>query len=664
MARMRAAGICCGGVQVAMRHNGIKWQTMMVAVIPIVLMAAILEGYGLFTRFGDLDHSLTERSKSLARQLAASSEYAVFSGNTALLRQYADAARTQSDVKRVIVYNSAEKVLAQSAANNSPDELRPVSLGASGALYENDVSLWVYEPILPTEIKLDDMGYGYSPSEKGKKFLGGVLLEVSKQSLNDEKLNILITTLLITGGVLVLGLMVAFRVAQKITRPILELNCAIFDIGVGKLDTRVHDLGVNELDRLAEGVNTMAQQLLEDRNTLQNRVDEATEELRQKKEQAEDANHDKSRFLAAASHDLRQPLHALGLFVDELRRKVDTPEQTKLVGLIEESITAMSKLLNSLLDVSKLDAGVVVPRVHPFAIQVLLNRMENDYRSMAASKGLTLHIRPSMARVESDSILLERILLNLINNAIAYTPEGGCILVACRKRGNQLRIEVRDNGIGIGEENQKNIFREFFQLGNEERRRDKGLGLGLAIVDRLSKLLNHPVSLRSVPGRGSVFTVDIPLAENIGEESTGEVSSTYVPVAGSQPVRQVETLQDARVLVVDDDELVLSGTVGLLEAWGCSVKMATSVAEARDQLGSAEFDLLICDFRLADGAGLDVIRAAERIRRTYVPSILISGDTGPEVLRKVSAEGRHLLHKPVRPAKLRSLMLFLLAGNR
>jgi CheY-like chemotaxis protein len=149
-----------------------------------------------------------------------------------------------------------------------------------------------------------------------------------------------------------------------------------------------------------------------------------------------------------------------------------------------------------------------------------------------------------------------------------------------------------------------------------------------------------------------------------GEEKAQAVDALHVPAAQEQRASQREALQDARVLVVDDDELVLSGTVGLLEAWGCSVSMATSVAEACEQLGKAEFDLLICDFRLADGAGLDIIRAAETIRRQYVPSILVSGDTSPEVLRKVSAEGQYLLHKPVRPAKMRALMLFLLAGNR
>jgi two-component system, sensor histidine kinase len=280
---------------------------------------------------------------------------------------------------------------------------------------------------------------------------------------------------------------------------------------------------------------------------------------------------------------------------------------------------------------------------------------------MAASKGLVLRIRPSVARVESDSILLERILLNLINNAIAYTPEGGRILVACRKRGDWLRIEVRDNGIGIRPENQQYIFREFFQLGNEERRRDKGLGLGLAIVDRLSKLLNHPISLHSASGQGSVFAVDVPLAHGVQLPETSEPPAA---VGQERSASHAVPLKGARVLVVDDDDLVLSGTRGLLDSWGCQAQEATSVAGARKLLDDASFDLLICDYRLADGAGLEVIHNAERIRGEYVPSILISGDTGPEVLRKVSAEKRHLLHKPVSAAKLRSLALFLLAGNR
>ena len=645
-----------------MRRNGIKWQTMMVAVIPILLMAIVLVGHGLYMRFHDLDRSLLERSRSLTKQLAASSEYAVFSGNSDLLHQYINAAFSQRDVNRIIIYDASEKVLAKSAIKNREAALLPHRLDAASSIYQNRNVLWLYEPIMPTEIKLDDMDFGVSARKPGKTALGGVLVEISKRRLNSDKADMLVTTLLVAICVLLLGLIAAFHVARKITAPIMELDDAIRRIGEGRLDTRVSsDLQVDELNRLGEGVNTMSRQLQQERDTLQKRIDEATEELRSKKEQAEDANQDKSRFLAAASHDLRQPLHALGLFVDELRRKVSTEEQKRIVALIEESTTAMSQLLNSLLDISKLDAGVVVPRLHAFPIEFLLERMANDYMPMAASKGLVLRIRPSSARVESDSILLERILLNLINNAIAYTPEGGRILVACRKRGDWLRIEVRDNGIGIKPENQQQIFREFFQLGNEERRRDKGLGLGLAIVERLSRLLNHPIALRSMPGQGSVFTVDVPLAESV---TLTEVVEPPFTIAQERSAAHAVPLKGARVLVVDDDELVLSGTRGLLDSWGCQTRDATTVGEAREQLESGSFDLLICDYRLADGAGLEVIQEAERIRGDYVPSILISGDTGPEVLRKVSAAKRHLLHKPVSAAKLRSLALFLLAGNR
>lgn len=646
-----------------MKPNGIKLKTMMVAIVPILLMALLLEGYEIYMRFDDLQRSLMESSSSLTKQLAASGEYAVFSHNTELLKQYVDSAYAQSNVNRVIVYDAAGNVLMNSTVKNGISELLPAKLDSSSSHYENKKSLWLYEPIVPTEVRLDGLGDEASSTNSKAAALGGVLVEISKNHLNERKTQILVGSLAITLAVFLIALIVAFRVARKITRPIIELNDAILKIGKGAMDVRVQPQGVSELDQLALGVNTMARQLQQDRNTLQTRVDEATAELLQKKEMAENASQDKSRFLAAASHDLRQPLHALGLFVEELQSKVSTPEQTRIVELVEESISAMSKLLNSLLDISKLDAGVVVPRIASFQIQQLLSRMANDYIPIASNKGLTLRIRPCAAWVMSDSVLVERILLNLINNAIAYTPEGGRILVACRRRGESLRIEVRDSGIGIETESQQNVFREFFQLGNIERDRDKGLGLGLAIVERLSKLLKHPVSLYSRPGCGSVFAVEIPLTNNMvpeGQKMSEQLSSLRQIRSEVEPIR----LEGTRILIVDDDALVLHGTSGLLESWGCSVLGVTSAAEAREQLASLEFDLLICDYRLADGIGLDVIRAAERIYRRHVPAILISGDTGPEVLQKVSMDGRHLLHKPVRPAKLRSLALFLLAGNR
>jgi signal transduction histidine kinase/CheY-like chemotaxis protein len=572
-----------------------------------------------------------------------------------------DAAMAQPDVSRIMIFGANRQMLAQSAAKNEAAEFPSRSLDAAHATVEDGQALWLYEPILPTDIKLDDADFGGLQNGAGAP-LGSVLLEIGKQRTNHQKAAILWRTFLVAAAVLLLGLIVAFHVARKIIRPILALDEAIRKIGEGELGGRIGALGVAELERLAEGVNAMSEQLLQDRNTLQKRVSEATDDLMREKKMAEEANRDKSRFLAAASHDLRQPMHALGLFVDELQRKVTTAEQIRIVALIQESLSAMSNLLNSLLDISKLDAGVVIPRPHVFPIRYLLERMANDYIPMAEIKGLDLRVRMHPVFVESDDILLERILLNLINNAIAYTPEGGRILVACRRRGNRLRIEVRDNGIGIRAEDQSLIFREFLQLGNQERRRDKGLGLGLAIVSRLCKLMDNPLTLRSALGCGSVFAVDVPLAagRDLPVSSNGPPSA-LVPESGAQ---QRLSMQDVRVLVVDDDELVLRGTGRLLASWGCQVEVANSVASARAQLERAYFDLLICDYRLADGSGLDVIEAAENANGNYVASILVSGDTAPAVLRKVDEAGRHLLHKPVSAASLRSLALFLLNGNR
>lgn len=380
------------------------------------------------------------------------------------------------------------------------------------------------------------------------------------------------------------------------------------------------------------------------------------EQLRQEKERAITDSLDKSRFLAAASHDLRQPMHALVLFVGELSNHVTSPQQSKLVKLIDESVHAMSGLLDSLLDVSKLDSGLVVPSIRPFPIEHLLGRMEQEYVPLAAKYGVELNIRYSDAQVESDAVLLERILLNLVSNAIRYTPEGGRILLACRKRGKYLRIEVRDNGIGIPLDKQQDIFLEFVQLGNAGRARDKGLGLGLSIVQRLCRLLHYPISLRSFPERGSVFSVEIPLSQLRYDDAPEKTIISSAPDASQESVE----IENTRILFVEDDLLVQQGTLRLLESWGCKVQIANSLAQAQQQLAAAEFDLLISDYRLPDGNGLQLTPVAAQMK---LKRILISGDSAPEILKDAQMQGWHLLHKPVKPAKLHSLVLFVLKGR-
>ncbi len=641
-----------------MKRQGIERQTLAVAVIPILVLALLLESYFTYMRFADMDRALFERAKLIVRQLASSSEYPVFSGNQGLLQQQVDIAFSQQDVNSIIVLDADSKFLAGAGGRpNASERERFESLSSKArnvlAVQEDSNVLWFYQPIVTTQIKLDEFGsenIGNVPS----KPLGSVIVEIGKDRLNHEKMEMLGLNLFLLLFALMTTMLIAMRVARRITIPVLGMNNAIRRIGEGHLDTHIAGNSVLELDALASGINDMARLLHQDRNTLQQRIDEATQELRSKKEEAERANFDKSRFLAAASHDLRQPMHALGLFVGELQNKLETPEQRKIADKVEESVEAMSSLLNSLLDISKLDAGIVTPQIQAVDVEAMVKRLVQDYIPLAQRKSITLRAHCVEAAVQSDPVLLERILLNLLGNAIRYTPPNGTVLLACRRRGDHLRIEVRDNGIGIPQEEQQNVFREFVQLANNARDRSKGIGLGLAIVDRLTKLLKHPLTLRSAPNRGSTFAVTIPRVFGVAELLA---DFEQPPVAATATHNQMEDLQ---AIVVDDDTLVRSSTAGLLVSWGCNVTVAENLHEFKERSAKTRFDLVICDFRLPDGDGL---KLADWINEHGGPQpafILISGDTAPEVLQAVKERGLHLLHKPVRPAKLRSLILFLL----
>ena len=641
-----------------MKQHGIERQTLAVAIIPILVLALLLESFFTYTRFADLDRALFERGKLILRQLASSSEYPVFSGNQGLLQQQVDIAFSQQDVNSIIVLDADMKYLAGAGGarrsfKRETFETRLSHASDFDTLQENRKALWLYQPIVATQIELDELSGG-NPARGGSKPMGSVIVEIGKDRVNQQKVEMLGFNLVLLLAVLLSTMMIAMRMARRITQPVLEMKNAIRRIGEGRLDTHIGESRVRELDVLAAGINDMAAQLLQDRNTLQQRIDDATQELRRKKEEAEKANFDKSRFLAAASHDLRQPMHALGLFIGELHSRLETPEQRKIAEKVEESVEAMSSLLDALLDISKLDAGVVIPQVREVHLEAMIRRLAQDFAPVAQRKHITLRFHCINAMALSDPVLLERILLNLLGNALRYTPQNGTVLLACRRRGENLRIEVRDNGIGIPEPEQQNVFREFVQLANSARDRSKGLGLGLAIVDRLARLLHHPLSLRSAPKRGSVFAITVPRIFGVDELLAEPVQ------APAATLPRHDQLENLRVLVVDDDMLVRTSTAGILESWGCNVSVAECLQEVNDRFTDANFDLVICDYRLPDGDGLVL---AERFRQQgeIQPAfILVSGDTAPEILQNVNERGHHLLHKPVRPAKLRSLILFLL----
>jgi signal transduction histidine kinase/CheY-like chemotaxis protein len=439
---------------------------------------------------------------------------------------------------------------------------------------------------------------------------------------------------------LVLAIFAGLLLARRMVVPIRALQAGAVSIGGGDLGLRIAINTGDELEALGEQFNAMAARLHESYSGLEGKVEERTRQL-------EAANQAKSRFVAAASHDLRQPLHALGLFVAQLHGKLHASERAQLISRIEEALSAMNELFSALLDISKLDAGATTVNITVFPVAQLLAHAETTFAGAAREKELTFRALPSDAWVRSDFILLQQIVFNLVHNALRYTRRGG-VLVGCRKRGDQLRIEVWDSGIGIAADQHDKIFGEFYRLGEPDRDRRAGLGLGLAIVDRLCRLLNHPIEVKSTLGKGSVFAVTVPLAP----ANKRAIEASIVP--RSQP----SLSHDKLVLVIDDDPLVLEGMGGIFRKWGCRVVTADSDGKAL-KAATAQGDvpdLIISDYHLANGrTGIETIEWLRGELSAPIPAFLISGDTDPATLHEAKVKGFHLLHKPVNPIALRAM---------
>lgn len=369
-----------------------------------------------------------------------------------------------------------------------------------------------------------------------------------------------------------------------------------------------------------------------------------SERAEQAREKAEQANLAKSKFLAAASHDLRQPVHAQELFLEVLARSELSEDQQKVLSNARTANHASTQMLNTLLDFSRIEAGVIEPQRRTFQLQPLFNKLESELGSQADAKNIVYRCRESHLAVESDPALLELMLRNLIANAIRYTDRGG-LLVASRRRGNEALIEVFDTGIGIARDQQAEIFREFHQLGNPERDRVKGMGLGLAITEGLANSLGHALSVVSMPGRGSVFRLRLPLAK--------DNFSNDIFVPSGLPAAQSERLRGLRVLVIEDDAIVREGMVTLLNSWDCECRAAEGIDDALGLLDGWPVELLISDYRLREHhTGGEAVRLVREALGAKIPALIVTGDTAPERLREARDSGVPLLHKPVSPVQL------------
>lgn len=391
------------------------------------------------------------------------------------------------------------------------------------------------------------------------------------------------------------------------------------------------------------------EELLAEKSAEQQATQSARAAAEQARERAEKADRTKTNFIAATSHDLRQPMHALVQYVEHLRRTCTDRLSLTTIGRIEESVAAMENLLNGVLDFSKISMGAIKPEIRVFPVDRLLRSVETQIRPLAEGKGLRLRIESEGGHCESDEVLLGRIVRNIAQNAVRYSASGSIVIRAVA-RGNTMRVLVADSGIGIPASEKQRVFDEYYQVDNRARDRRKGLGLGLAIVRDLARLLDLRVRLKSRPGAGSTFAVEIPRAEP-------EASVESPPPAHAAR----DFVRGAFVVLIDDDPLALDGLGTTLKDLGCRVLAASSGVEAMHALAQAEFapQVVLSDYRLAgDENGLAAIAMViENQRALYgesfpLPALVISGDTSPEELERVARAGYPMLHKPVGARRL------------
>lgn len=373
------------------------------------------------------------------------------------------------------------------------------------------------------------------------------------------------------------------------------------------------------------------------------------EKLADEKLIAERAVIAKSRFLASASHDLRQPLHAMGLFLNSLRNREQDSERLKIIDDLDASNDALKTLFNSLLDMSRLDAEIIVCNPKHFLLQDVLIPVQVSLESQAADKGITLQVDGAGVALYTDPILMERVLRNLMSNAVQYT-ERGSIRLWVEHAGSDVIIHLEDTGIGIPSDAIDEVFSEYFQLNNPERDRGKGLGLGLAIVQRLAKLMDMSIDVDSSENVGTRFSMTITRGDEkaIGKQRAGVGKDGRSLSRGH------------RVLVIDDELQVLKSMKNTLEDWGCDVLLSESARDALRQMALSEFepDLILSDYRLrGEDNGIDTVIALRESFDREVPAIILTGDTSPEQLRRVQDSGLELMHKPIGVPELQAALV-------
>ena len=612
-------------------------------VVPCAVAAIALTGWFTHSRLNTLDAAFDAEGHAVARQVAAMSDLSLYAGDVPALQNVANAALRAGQMARVEISNNAGVFVTAGRNTASMGELRMFSA--------------------PVTLREASRATAFAP--EGSTAAGDAPIGVV-QAFRDTTAHMRERTRSVMAGIgiVLVALLVAWawvrHMARTVARPLRRVSRTVAALEAGQFDARCDVAAArggggarapHELASLAHDINGLAERLQRNQQLSEDKVREATAVALQRMAEAEAAALSRARFLAAASHDLRQPLHAMGLFIDGLLPGASATQRPAVLRL-QESTQFMAVLLDDLLEISRLDAQVLTPILSDVSLATLFDQLATQHAAQATGAGVRLVWKDRGLGVHSDSALLLRIVGNLVTNAIRHAHGGVVLVVAHRVRdvqggGSAVRIEVRDNGVGIAPIHQSRIFEEFYQVANTERDRRAGFGLGLAICARIASLLGTRIALRSALSRGSIFSLDLPEAEPVRSAPTvGEITTAPLPLAG------------LRCLVVDDDPVVLDGTRTLLAQWGCKVDGAATAQEAKTRLAQPDkhFDAVLCDLQLAgEDEGVAVIDAARTLQPEAL-AVLVSGATGPEVLQRLRQLGVTLLTKPVAPAKLRALL--------
>ena len=608
-----------------MRDWSIKRRVLLLALVPSLTIVVVLTTLFTFLHVRETERALELHGMALGQHVARAAEFSLFSGDQAELQRIADAAHQEPDVAAVRISDVDGRTVAR-AGGSDPEP------GAHSFV----------TAVTASTLTDPDLAGAQKPA-----VLGQVLVVMSPRATLAATRDQWRIGMLIGLVGIALALMLALLIANSVTRPIRRIAATLERIAGGRLEERIEPKFGGELRSLANSVNQMAAALQASYQNLEERINQATQELQEQTRRAQSASDAKSRFLAAASHDLRQPLHAISLFATALRQE-SAGEQARALGKqLGAAISAMDEMFESLLDVYRLDAGELRARPRDFPVQELLRSLESEFRGLAEATGTSLRIVPTTYWCNSDPMLVRRILGNLVSNAVHYA-RGTRVLVACRREGERLRLEVRDAGPGIAPEEHQRIFLEFYRLARSEK--DRGRGLGLSIVARMAELLQSRVALRSAPDRGSTFSIGLARAK---------AAEGAVPQAWPAPL----SLQGAAllsVLVVDDDESVLLGTMAVARDWGVAVATAQTLERARQEmLGfKTEIVLVVCDMWLAQGpCGVDVLATLRTQWPGEFHGVIITGDARTQTLERIQAAGFPVMQKPVAAARLRAMAM-------